>query len=155
MKAEHHFSERCYDDICRLMSKLLPADNIMTDSFYETKKLIRGLGLPVEKIDCCINNCMIFWNEDSDLNECKICTHPRFKHRNRIPGKKKKNIAWKVMYYFPLIARLQRLYAATANHMLWHHEHEHEHEGGIMCHPCDSPALKHLDTVFPSFAMEP
>ena len=61
------------------------------------------------------------------------------------------------MYYFPLTARLQRLYAsaATANHMLWHHEHEHEHEGGIMCHPCDSHAWKHLNTVFPSFAMEP
>ena len=32
----------------------------MVDSFYEMKKLLRSLGLGVEKIDCCQLGCMIF-----------------------------------------------------------------------------------------------
>lgn len=90
IKAEHHFSERCYDEICQLISELLPTDNRMTDSFYNTKKLVKGLGLPVEKIDCCFNNCMIFWKDDIELTECKMCGHPRYKSHNRGPRKNKK-----------------------------------------------------------------
>ena len=47
IKAKHHISERFYDEICTLMKELLPIDNLMTDNFYSTKKLVRGLGLPV------------------------------------------------------------------------------------------------------------
>ena len=50
LKVKHHFSERCFDDICQFLSELLPKNNVMTDSFYSTKKLTQGLGLPVEKI---------------------------------------------------------------------------------------------------------
>ena len=41
------------------------------------------------------------------------------------------------MYYFPLIPRLQILYAsnATAHDMRWHSEHEVEQ--GVMRHPSD------------------
>ena len=60
LKAKHHFSERCFDDIFQLLYELLPENNVMTDSFYNTKKLMQGLGLLVEKILCCINGCMIY-----------------------------------------------------------------------------------------------
>ncbi|XP_073295278.1 uncharacterized protein [Primulina huaijiensis] len=154
IKAEHHFSERCYDDLCQLISELLPTDNIMTDNFYNTKKLVKGLGLPVEKIDCCINNCMIFWKDDIELTKCKMCGHPRYRPQKRGTRKNKKDISFKIMYYFPLTRRLQRLYASTttAKHMRWHHEHVHG--GDAMCHPSDSVAWKHLDEKYPSFAKE-
>ncbi|XP_075500141.1 uncharacterized protein LOC142538729 [Primulina tabacum] len=127
IKAEHHFLERCYDDLCQLISEFLPTDNIMTDSFYNTKKLVKVLGFPVEKMDCCINNCMIFWKDDIELTECKMCGHPHYIQQKRGIGKNKKDISLKIMYYFPLTPRLQRLYAstATAKHMRWHHEHVH------------------------------
>ena len=47
LKAKHHFSERCFDEICQLLSEMLPKNNVMTDSFYSKKKLMHGLGLPV------------------------------------------------------------------------------------------------------------
>ena len=47
LKAKHHFSERRFDDICWFLSKLLLENNVMTDSFYSTKKLMQVLGLPV------------------------------------------------------------------------------------------------------------
>ena len=47
LKAKHHFSKRCFDDICEFIKELLPENNAMTDSFYSTKKLMQRLGLPV------------------------------------------------------------------------------------------------------------
>ena len=40
LKAKHHFFERCFDDICQFLSELLLENNVMTDSFYSTKKLM-------------------------------------------------------------------------------------------------------------------
>ena len=60
LKAKHHFLERCFDDICKFLSELLPENNVITDSFYSIKKLMQGLGFPVEKIHCCTNGCMIY-----------------------------------------------------------------------------------------------
>ena len=72
LKAEHHFSERCYDDLCQFIHEMISEDNVMTDNFYDTKKLIQGLGLPVEKIHGCNNGCMIYWSDDIDLTSCKV-----------------------------------------------------------------------------------
>ena len=89
MKSEHHFSERCFDDFTQFLQEVLPEDNKMVDNFYRTKKLVQGLGLPVEKIDCCKNSCVIYWGEDADLTSCKFCNHPRFKNK-RDSGKPNK-----------------------------------------------------------------
>ena len=37
--------------------------------------------------------------------------------------------------------------------MTWHHDHPHTE--GVMEHPRDGEAWKHLDTAFPMFASEP
>ena len=106
IKSEHHISERAYDDIYQLMSELLPSDHVMIDSFYSTKKFVQGLGLPVEKIHCCINGCMIYWGDDSELARCKFCDHPRFRRPRHGSLQQKKNVPFKKMYYFPLTPRL-------------------------------------------------
>ena len=46
----------------------------MTNSFYNKKKLMQGLGLPVEKIHCCNNRCMIYWGKDNELISCNFVT---------------------------------------------------------------------------------
>ena len=55
------------------------------------------------------------------------------------------NVHYKKIYYFPLTHHLQRLYASntTVNE-----------EGGVMRHSSDSPAWKHFDQMYPSFAAE-
>ena len=98
------------------MKELLPDDNVMTDSFYETKKLVKRIGLPVYKIHTCLNGCMIYWGDDSELTQCKFCDHDR----DRPQSINRQNLVlYKKMYYFPLTPRLQHLYAleATAKSM--------------------------------------
>ncbi|KAH6783195.1 hypothetical protein C2S52_008154 [Perilla frutescens var. hirtella] len=116
LKSENGISEKCFDQITEFMKEIVPKNNLVPDNFYKTKRLLRGMGLPVEKIDCCMNNCMLYWKGDSALEQCSSCRAPRFQMRNR------KKVAIKRMYYFPLTPRLQRLYASnvTANDMSWH-----------------------------------
>ena len=141
MKSENHMSEKLFDQVIELMKEIVPDNNLVTDNFYNTKKLLCGMGLLVEKIDCCLNGCMLYWGADSDLTSCKFCDHPRFKKPPRVVEKRQKTkVAYKKMYYFPLIPRLQRLYAsnATTHDMRWNSEHEVEQ--GVMRHPSDSLA---------------
>ncbi|KAK9107675.1 hypothetical protein Syun_023686 [Stephania yunnanensis] len=68
IKSEHHISERGYNEIIEFMKDCLPNDNSLVENFYATKRLMRGLGLPVEKIDCCEDQCMIYWGVDLGLD---------------------------------------------------------------------------------------
>ncbi|XP_039130890.1 uncharacterized protein LOC120267286 [Dioscorea cayenensis subsp. rotundata] len=154
IKSEFHMSEKCYDAVSQLMNEALPTDNKLVGSFYETKKFAAKLGLPCEKIHCCINGCMIYWNSDIDRRSCKFCDHPRYKNRQRASPRGKIDIPYQKMYYFPLTPRLQRLYASevTAKYMRWHDEHNKK--DSVMCHPSDAEAWKHFDRTSPSFALE-
>ena len=87
------------------MKEALPQENTLLENFYDTKKMVKGLGLPVEKIDCCECGCMIYWGVDSALRCCKLCGNPRYKSRRRESTKHKGDVPYKRMYYFPLIPR--------------------------------------------------
>ena len=95
LKAEYHWPERCYDRLTELIKEGLPDENLLPNNFYSTKKLLRGMGLPIEKIDCCPNSCMIFWRDDSELQSCRYCGSSRFKEH--VQSHKNKQV-----YYFPL-----------------------------------------------------
>ena len=132
-------SQRCYNKKMQLFKEALPEDNIVLDSYYQTKKLVRSLGFPKdEKIDYYESGCMLYQGDDEHLASCKFCGHNRYKRR--VSSLKRKSIPYKKMYYFPLIPRLQRLYAshATIANMRWNHEHTKE--DGVICHPSDSVA---------------
>ncbi|KAL4582967.1 hypothetical protein LXL04_007530 [Taraxacum kok-saghyz] len=153
IKSEYRLPEQCFNSFCQLMKDGLPEDNTMVDSLYGSKKLIQALGLPVEVIDYCRFGCMIYWRHDKDLGQCKSCETPRYKtSKNSSKGSR---VPWSLMHYFPLTPRLKRLYAsqATAASMRWHAEN-HGHGDGVMCHPSDSEAWKHFDSIHPSFAAE-
>ncbi|XP_052176681.1 uncharacterized protein LOC127790985 [Diospyros lotus] len=155
-KSEHHLSERGFNQLCELLKEVLPEPNTVIDKFYSTKKLVRGLGLPVEKIDYCRNNCMIFWGDDSDLTVCKFCHENPYKQVDQADSRKRQKtwVPHKKMHYFPLTPRLLRLYASnsTAAEMRWHADHVVE--DGVMRHPSDSPAWIHFNETHIEFAAE-
>lgn len=65
-------------------------------------------------------------------------------------NKKQKKIPWKVLRYFPLTPRLQRLFMSskTATDMRWHSENRVK--DGELRHPADSEAWKHFDQIHES-----
>nr|GFC39140.1 hypothetical protein [Tanacetum cinerariifolium] len=69
------------------------------------------------------------------------------------PGKK---VPKKVLRYFSIIPRLQRLYKSchTAKEMIWHATGKCT-EPDKMQHPVDGRAWKNFDTKYPDFAKEP
>ena len=98
-------------------------------SFYEAKKTINKLGLNYTKIHVCPNDCVLYWGNDENKETCKKCHTSRWNPkgtRNAENGatsvEKRKKQATKVLRYFPLKSRLQRLFMSSkmAKHMRWH-----------------------------------
>ena len=106
------------DQYAALLKETNPQENLVPNDFYRTKKLVSKLGLSSIKIDCCINDCMLFYKENSADVECKFCQAPRFKPKSR-KQKKLKDVPYKRLFYLPITPRLQRLYASmrSARHM--------------------------------------
>ncbi|KAK7281307.1 hypothetical protein RIF29_09160 [Crotalaria pallida] len=123
-------------------------------SFYEAKKIIDKLGLGCIKIPACPNDCMLYWGEDEDLEECKRCKTSKWKGGKKKDGKKKKKLA-KILRYFPLKSRLQILFmcSKTAASMIWHASEANP--DGLMRHPRDGQAWKTFNSRWPEFTADP
>nr|XP_048321734.1 uncharacterized protein LOC125419567 [Ziziphus jujuba var. spinosa] len=90
--------------------------------------------------------------ESAELDKCPICAEPRYKFQ----GTEGKRIPQKVLRYFPITPRLQRLFTSrhTAIDMRWHKE-KRPNTNGVLRHPADGEAWKHFDEQYPIFAMDP
>ncbi|KAG8382825.1 hypothetical protein BUALT_Bualt05G0118600 [Buddleja alternifolia] len=134
-----------------IMKDILPEEEKWPRSFYETKKELSKLGLAYEKIDACINKCMLYYKENKHKEECVVCHHPRYKPVK--PGARKK-VPHSVLHYLPITPRLQRLYMSShsCEHMTWHKKC---FEDGIMTHPAHGEAWKHFDNTHTQFSSDP
>ncbi|GJV38449.1 zinc finger, PHD-type containing protein [Tanacetum coccineum] len=122
-------------------------------SYYAIKKTFNTIGLGYESIHACVYDCFLFWGDNNkDVHFCLVCKTSRWKDSNT-PRKK---VPKKVLCYFPIIPRLQRLYKSshTAKEMTWHATGKCT-EPGKMQHPVDGRAWKNFDTKYPNFAKEP
>ncbi|XP_071688269.1 uncharacterized protein [Rutidosis leptorrhynchoides] len=137
-------------------------DATIPKSLYEVRKIIRDLGLGYEKIDACENDCMLYWKENKDKIKCDVCNKSRYKESRQGNEDDQSNtaddngqkIGAKVLRYFPLIPRLQRLFMSpkTAVTMRWHEEGRTK--DGFLRHPADSPTWKTLDSINLAFAKD-
>jgi hypothetical protein len=143
IKTECNSSQSCMNMWTELFKEYLPEDNVCAESYYEIQKLVFSLGLPCETIDVCIDNCMIYWKDDDQLQECRFCKKPRYKPQ----GSGRKKVPYQRMWYLPITDRLKRLYQSekTAAAMRWHAEHSQTN--GEINHPSDAKAWKHFNMV--------
>ena len=102
--------------LLQVLMDMLPSYAKLPKDHYEAKKIVRDLGLGYEKIHACPNDCMLFWKENVYLEACPCCKASRWKtneasvaskHASSNKGKKK---AAKILQWFPLKRRLQRLF---------------------------------------------
>ncbi|XP_033148227.1 uncharacterized protein LOC103868691 isoform X1 [Brassica rapa] len=149
IKTYYNLAEECVDAIADFVKGVLPEDNLAPGSYYEVQKLVAGLNFPYEVIDVCIDNCMIYWREDENQDNCKFYEKPRYHDMSgRVP------VPYKRIWYFPLTERLKRLYQSerTAQPMRWHAEHSTD--DGQIRHPSDAKGWKHFQSTYPEFAHE-
>jgi hypothetical protein len=59
-KPKYGWSEKGFDELLGIVKKLLPQENTLPETTYEAKKVVCPLGLEVQKIHACPNNCILY-----------------------------------------------------------------------------------------------
>src|SRR3989337_898797 len=114
-KAENGVTDKGFEKLLKMLKKMLPKDNELPDSTYKAKKVVCPLGLEVQKIHACPNDCILYYGEYEDFKACPVCGAMHYKISSDDPGdvegeRPRKKIPAKVMWYSPIIPRLKRLF---------------------------------------------
>ncbi|XP_021829050.1 uncharacterized protein LOC110769375 [Prunus avium] len=152
-KVENHWTNKSFDILLEILNWACPKPHNFPTTYYATNKMLKNLGLGYENIDACVNDCALFYKEHVGKDKCPECDEPRYKSST---NEKRKKVPQKVLRYFPLKPRLQRMFMSkhTASQMRWHFDKRVD-EYGVMRHPADSIAWKEFDRMYPEFAQEP
>ncbi|KAL3839245.1 hypothetical protein ACJIZ3_023836 [Penstemon smallii] len=144
------WSNNSFSMLLDLLKAVLPEGETLPKSFYEMKKIIKKLGLGYEKIHACPNDCILYRKEYQNEKECPKCHASRYlvqenssscSNSSQIASSK---VPVKVLRYFPLIPRLQRLFMCSDTAPLM-----------SMRHPADSPAWVTFDYKNQNCSAEP
>ncbi|KAK1670642.1 hypothetical protein QYE76_058801 [Lolium multiflorum] len=157
-KAEVGVTDSGFEKLMIILKKLFPRNNELPVSTYEAKKLVCPLGLDVQKIHACINDCILYRGEKyENLNKCPICGALRYKIRKDDPGDvegepPRKRVPAKVMWYAPIIPRLKRLFRNKEHAKLLRWHMEERKKDAMLRHPADGRQWRNIGREFPDFA---
>ncbi|GJS44979.1 protein kinase, ATP binding site-containing protein [Tanacetum coccineum] len=120
-KVKDKLTDSIFNEMLKFFQNVFPTTKgyKLPPSYYAIKKTFKMIGLGYESIHACVNDCFLFRGEDhKDKQFCPVCNTSRWKDSNTL-GKK---VPKKVLRYFMIIPRLQRLYKSshTAKEMTWH-----------------------------------
>ncbi|XP_042988691.1 uncharacterized protein LOC122316221 [Carya illinoinensis] len=151
IKSIGSWTVKSFDMVIKLLQEAFP-EALFPDSYADARRLERGLGFSYEKIHVCPNDCALFWKENATYNECPKCQASRWEESTS-PARR---IPKKVLRYFPLKPRLQRLYMSnkTSQAMRWHVEGRVD-DPTCMRHPSDSRVWKDFDIKHHMFSQDP
>ncbi|KAJ9535973.1 hypothetical protein OSB04_un000865, partial [Centaurea solstitialis] len=93
-------------------------------------------------------------NEYKDFKVCPRCGKSRWKVYDKT-GKLYESVPAKVLWYFPIIPRMKRLFQTKtiAKDLIWHETSRKK--DGVLRHPGDSQAWREIDHRFPEIANDP
>ncbi|XP_021852238.2 uncharacterized protein [Spinacia oleracea] len=96
-------SNVAFVDLLELLKEAFPMAQL-PKSYYESKNIVKDLGLDYKRIHACPNDFILYRNDYEKLDDCPKCGTSRWKSEN-VPAK--------VLRHFPTIPRLQRLYMCS------------------------------------------
>jgi hypothetical protein len=106
-------SNSALEAILHLFSLVLPEGHCIPDTL-DKRKVVHDLGLDYQKIDACVNDCVLFRKSYAHMSKCPTCGESRWKVANdeeaSCSASTKKRSPHKILRYFPVIPQLQRLY---------------------------------------------
>jgi hypothetical protein len=157
-KAQTGLSDKVFEKLLKIMKKKLPKDNELPDSTYEAKKVPCPLGLEVQKILACINDCILYRGEEyENLEACPVCTALRYKIRRDGPSNvegepPRKRVPAKVMWYAPIIPWLKCLFRNKEHARLLRWHKEDCKSNAMLRHPADGSQWRKIERDYPDFA---
>nr|GEZ02036.1 hypothetical protein [Tanacetum cinerariifolium] len=114
------------------------------------------MGLEIKRIHACPNDCMLYRDEYKNLHAYVTCKTSRYKKEpDEIDDDVTKNRPLaKLLWYFPIIPRLKRLFEnkKEAKLLRWHFDQCKD--DGKLRHVTDSPQWRKINNKFPEFAKE-
>ncbi|GJS09771.1 hypothetical protein Tco_0366567 [Tanacetum coccineum] len=140
-----------------LVVKFVLEDNEFPVSTYQAKKLTCPMGLEVQRIHACPNDCILYKKEYEDLHECPVCMELRYKHKNLTELNSdvtKNGPPAKLLWYLPIIPRLKKLYENPKDAKLLRWHATERKNDGKMRHVADFPQWKNIDRDFKKFGFE-
>ncbi|GKC50664.1 uncharacterized protein Tco_1073409 [Tanacetum coccineum] len=156
LKASSSWSDTSFTKLLDFMHRLLPKNNELPISTYQAKKIMCPMGLEIERIHACPNDCMLYRDDYKNLHACVTCETSRYKKEpDEIDDDVTKNgPPAKLLWYFPIIPRLKRLFEnkKEAKLLRWHFDQRKD--DGKLRHVADSPQWRKINNKFPGFAKE-
>ena len=125
VKSVGGWSDKSFNMLIELLQEAFPKGAKLPKNFHEAKKIIRCLRLDYVSIHACNNDCILFWKEHANADSCPKCKASRWKSQKKKPdGRHAHKVPMKVLRYFPIAKRLQRLFltAKSATDCRWHDE---------------------------------
>lgn len=97
----------------------------------------------------------IYYEEHAQASQCPVCGVSRWKAKGKSANGSTKKVPWKILRYFSITRRLQRLFMSskTAGDMRWHFDNCVK--DGLLRHPADCEAWKTFYQIHESFALDP
>src|SRR3954466_11037024 len=80
MKAKHKWTDVSFNANMEFLHDRLPNGNTLPTSIEEAKKIVCPLDLPHVKYHACINDCIIYRNENAEKTICPKCNASRYKN---------------------------------------------------------------------------
>jgi hypothetical protein len=85
MKSRNGLSDKGFDHfLTNLKTKMLPQPNGLPGNTYAAKQMICPLGLEVQKIHACYNDCILYRGKYVECDQCPVCELSRFKGEDRL-----------------------------------------------------------------------
>jgi hypothetical protein len=148
------WSDKSFNLLLDLLKEAYP-ESAIPKNYNEAKKLVKCMGLGYVSIHACENDCILFWKENANANSCPKCKASRWKsERKHADGKRVHKAPKKVLRYFPIKKRLQRLFACSRTAALARWHAEERTEDGLLRHPADSLLWKDFEDKNPKFAKD-
>jgi hypothetical protein len=107
LKSNHGWSNKSFTDLLVVLHDMLPEGNELPVSLYQARKLMCPMGLEVERIQACPNDCTLYRKEFQNNHNCVRCGASRYKRKTETDDVdtdvRKKGPPAKLMWYFPII----------------------------------------------------
>ena len=144
--------------LLQLLKHMLPKGNTLPNRNYEAKNILCPIAMEYKKIHACPNDCILYRKDFELLKSCPRCGLSCYKLKQKdddiIEEIEKHGPTMKVMWYFPIIPRMKRLFANPndAKNLRWQVD-ERKCDGPYR-HPIDSIQWKKFGDEFLEFGKE-